>query len=95
MNQFLDIGKKYAAVFEKAYPGTKMFIGMGDRGEYKYKVSTLLFFESVELRDKYWPTEEGEGPFYQAAQEILAPVFEEGSKIIIDSQRESTDWIIQ
>ena len=95
MNQFLDISKKYAAAFEQAYPGTKMFIMKGERGEFKYKVSTLTVFESVELRDKYWPTEEGEGPFDQAATEIFAPVMEEGSKIVIDTQRESTDWIIQ
>ena len=94
MNQFLDIAKKYAAAFEKAYPGTKMFTMKGDRGEYKHKVSTLIFFESVELRDKYWPTEEEEGPFDQAAQEILAPVFEEGNKLVVDSQSESTDWLI-
>ncbi len=94
MNQFLDVGKKYATAFEKAYPGTKMFIMIGDRGEYKYKVSTLLFFDSIELRDKYWPTEDENGPFDEAATEIFAPVMEEGSKIVIDSQSESTDWLI-
>jgi len=94
MNQFLDLAKKYAAAFEQAYPGTKMYTMKGDRGEYKHKMSTLLFFESVELRDKYWPTEEGEGPFDQAAQEYFAPVMEEGSKIVIDTQSESTDWVI-
>ena len=94
MNQFLDIAKKYAAAFEQAYPGTKMFVMKGDRGEYKYKVCTLIFFDSVELRDKYWPTEDENGPFDEAATEIFAPVMEEGSKIVIDSQSESTDWLI-
>ena len=95
LNQFLDLGKKYAATFEKAYPGTKMFVMKRDRGEYKYKVSTLIFFDSVELRDKYWPTEGENGPFDEAATEIFAPLFEEGNKIMINSENISTDWVIQ
>lgn len=95
LNQFLDIGKKYSAAFEKAYPGTKMFIMKGDRGEYKYKICTLLFFDSVELRDKYWPNEGVEGPFDEAANKIFAPIMEEGNKIVINSETKSTDWVIQ
>ena len=94
-NQALDLTKKYAATFEKAYPGTKMFVMKGDRGEYKYKICTLLFFDSVELRDKYWPTEGENGPFDEAATEIFAPVFEEGNKIVLSSESNSTDWVIQ
>ena len=94
MNQFLDISKKWNSAYEKAYPGTKAFTLMGERGENKYKVSTLLYFESTELRDKFWPTEDEEGPYDEAASEFFAPIMEEGSKLIIDNKGESTDWLI-
>jgi len=94
MNQAIDVIKKYCQAFEEAYPGTKMFLLQGERGEDKYQYSTLLFFESQEIRDKYWPKEGEAGPSDEAAQKILAPVFEEGSKLIINSESESTDWLV-
>ena len=95
MNQFLDLTKKYCSALEKSYPGVKAFTLIGERGTQKYVVSTLLYFESQELRDKYWPTEDEAGPFDEAASAILAPLMEEGSKLVLNSESESTDWVIQ
>ena len=94
MNQFLDLSKKWNSAYEKAYPGTKAFTLMGERGEKKYRVSILIYFESTELRDKFWPTEAEGGPYDEAASEFFAPVIEEGSKLTIDVKGESTDWLI-
>jgi hypothetical protein len=94
MNQVIDIFNKYCQAFEKAYPGTKLFTLQGERGEDKYKISTLLYFESQELRNKYWPKEGESGPFDEAATEIFAPIFEEGNKLILNTDTKSTDWLV-
>lgn len=94
MNQAIEVMKKWCQTFEKAYPGTKRFLLQGERGENKHELSTLFCFESQELRDKYWPKEDEVGPYDEAAQELFAPIFEEGNKIFINSESVSTDWLV-
>ena len=96
MNQFLDFWKnKWKPAQERAYPGTKVFLLKGDRGEHANQIGVITYFESKELRDKYWPKEGEPGPFDEAASEIYAPLMEEGSKFVVDSKSVYTDWVIQ
>lgn len=54
MNQFLNFYlNKYIPEFEKNYPGMKMYLLWGDRGEKKNMMGDLLVCESVAVRDKY------------------------------------------
>jgi hypothetical protein len=60
MNQFLDFYiNKYIPEFEKNFPGVKEYLMVGDRGENKNKIGGILVFESLAVRDKYYPKEDG------------------------------------
>ena len=95
MNQFLEFEfNKEIPEFEKNFPGVKKFILIGDRGEKKYQLLEIQYFESVEVRDKYWkdinvPTDEG-----KLARDKMWDIFEESFKYIVDLTEESTEWII-
>ena len=61
MNQFLDFYlNKYIPEFEKCYPGVKTYVLWGDRGDKKNQIGTMDVYESVAVRDKYYPTENGD-----------------------------------
>jgi hypothetical protein len=56
MNQAMDfIINKYIPASEKNIPGTKVYLLSGDRGENKFKIALMEVFESVQVRDKYYP----------------------------------------
>ncbi len=58
MDQFIDFYvNKYIPEFEKNYPGVKEFLPTGNRGEKKNQIGVIDYFESVALRDKYYPIE--------------------------------------
>lgn len=79
---------------EKAYPGVKVSVIRGDRGEFINRYGEVWTFKSKALRDKYWPSEEGAGPFDEAALEILGPFNEESGKYLVNRESKFTDWVI-
>jgi hypothetical protein len=97
MNQFLDFYMNtYIPEFEKNYPGLKVFITYGDRGAHKYEIGEIMYCESVEIRDKYWPTEDGEvSEAARTAEAKMAQVNQESSKYVLDGKRTYTDWVIK
>ena len=78
MNQYLDfLIDKYIPEAEKHFEGVKMSVMKGDRGEHENKIALVLYFESEEARDKYWP-EEGEGSDEtKAAMKKVKPLLDE------------------
>jgi hypothetical protein len=99
MNQFLDFyNNKYIPEFEKNYPGVKLYLLWGDRGEKKNKMGGLLLFESVAVRDKYYPEEDGEtsSEALKAANEKMKVIDAELSKYVVSGTRTTyTDYIIK
>jgi len=96
MNQFLDFYvNKFIPVFEKNYPGTKMFVLSGDRGEKKYQIGELLYFESSAIRDKYWPAEDKLSDEAVAANKKMEAIYDEFGKFWLESTQVSTDWVIK
>jgi len=94
MNQFLEFWvNKMMPEMEKAWPGAKQIIMKGDRGEHKYKFATITYFESIEQRDKLYPTE-GD-PEDATIPEVLVPTFEELGKYLLSWEDEYTDYVIQ
>src|SRR4030043_1710408 len=80
MNQWINFYKtKYIPEMEKAYPGVKEYIVWGDRGDNKNQLGTISIFESVAVRDKYYPVENSEGISEAAsgAEEKLKAINEE------------------
>lgn len=55
--------------------------------------ATITYFESVEQRDKLFPTE-GD-PNDAPIPELLVPIFEELGKYILSYEDEYTDYVIQ
>jgi len=97
LNQFIDFYlNKYIPEFEKNYPGTKVYLLYGDRGEHKNQIGVAMICESVEIRDKYWPKEDGESSeLAKAAEAKMAPINEEAGKYMLDAKRKYTDWIVK
>jgi len=98
MNQFLDFYiNKYIPEFEKNFPGVKEYVMLGDRGENKNKIGGILVFESVAVRDKYYPKEDGtESEIATAATKKMEAINAEMSRFIVAGSRKTyTDWIIK
>ena len=97
-NQFLEFMEKtYIPSFEKAFPGTTLINLMGDRGALVNKYGGMIIFDSIELRDKYYPIadEEGEGTGWNEEQQKIVQMLNEGmSKFVISFERTYTDWKI-
>ena len=94
MNQYLDFYKnKFIPAIEKAYQGSKGFLLKGDRGQLKNKIGGIWYFESAELRDKYWDSEGQATELGTAAAEKIAPIAEELQKLG-ETTWKYTDWII-
>jgi len=96
MEQYVDfLMKKYIPEYEKNFPGLKMYILRGDRGEKKDQIGFLWYFESGKVRDKYYP---GESDFSDAAQLAwgkMDAISMEESKYAVNSSRVYTDWVIK
>ncbi len=98
MNQCLDFWiNKYNPEFEKCYPGLKIFVLGGDRGEKKNQIGELWYFDSVKLRDKYFPSPDDttSTEFDKAATKRLKPLSDEWSKYVLSGTSVYTDWIIK
>lgn len=89
MNQYVDfMMNTFAPEMEKLYPGTKVFVLKGDRGEHKDGYAMLIYVESAEARDKIFGAEDAE------VQGGLASLMEELGKFATTSGN-YTDWVIQ
>lgn len=98
MNQFLDFYiNKYIPEFEKNYPGIKEFILSGNRGEKKNQFAEVLYFESLQVRDKFYPVENGTtmSDAVKEAEEKMKVINAELSKLVVDTQIVYTDWVIK
>lgn len=96
MNQVLDFFlTRYIPAADKNFPGCKMYMLTGDRGENKYKVAFLNIFENVQVRDKYYPTADKSSPEADAANAKMQPLMDELGKMVIDYTRVYTDWIVK
>jgi hypothetical protein len=67
----------------------------GDRGNKKNQIGEILYFESVKVRDKYWPIEDTSSDFEKAAAEKMKPIDEEFSKLVVPITIEYTNWVIK
>ena len=99
LNQFFDFyNNKYIPEFEKNWPGVKLYIMAGDRGENKNKFGAILIFKSVAVRDKYYPAEDANttSDAWKASTEKMKVMDAEFSKYVVSGARTTyTDWIIK
>jgi len=96
MDQYRDfLVNKYFPEFEKNFPGIKRFCMVADRGEHMNRIASLYYFESEDVRDKYWPKEDVATTM---AEEGMAKMEEINKEL--DTYRKNvavnyTDWVIQ
>lgn len=92
INLFID---KYIPVVEKNFPGTKVYLLSGDRGENTNKLGLMTVFESVQVRDKYYPAPDKESPEATAANEKVRTALGDVSNILLSYTSIYTDWIVK
>lgn len=94
-NQCMSFVKdKYFPAVEKNFPGTKLYLLKGIRGECVDCFAYIEVFQSDEVRNKYWSAEGVLTELGTAAMEKLKPLAEEMTKYgkLIDKY---TDWVVQ
>jgi len=95
MNQYLDVAmNKWAPEMEKLFPGTKMFIIKGDRGTLANYYAWVWYFESEEVRAKYF---DSEGTMRDEAlnEKMMASMQVLYELAIEPGMTDYTDWIVQ
>lgn len=95
MNQFLDFyNNKYLPETNKHFEGVKFFTLKGDRGENNNGFSVMMYMESMEVRNRYWPEAGKSSDEMSAIMEKLTPINTELSKLGTTTST-YTDWVIQ
>ena len=84
---------EYAPAFEKAFPGTKLHLLKGDRGENKGKYGEFIYFKSLDERN-YWLPEPGK--FSEKGQEAWSKFQPWQDKLDEKVEWKSvyTDWLV-
>ena len=94
MDQYLDFYlNKFIPELEKALPGVHWFICKGDRGVNENGYASVMYMESLEVRDKYWPEMDVTSELGKSAFAKLQPVTDELNKLGT-ATTEYTDWKI-
>ena len=95
MDQYMDFfTNKYIPKYQESFPGLKLQVLKGDRGENENNLGLLFLFESVEARDKYWPTMDGPSELAEQGFVKLTPMWEELAKLGTWTSVH-TDWVVQ
>ena len=95
MNQFLDFYvNKWIPEFEKNFPGVKMYMIKGIRGENENSFGFVSFTDSEEVRDKYYNKNGTLNELGKSGFEKLQPTTEELQKLGTHTST-YTDWVIQ
>lgn len=94
-NDFTE--QKYNPALEKAMPGTKLVTLWGDRGENKFRTGEMWIFDNVDVRNKYFPSENDtiNSPALQTAMDKVKALSDEGNKYLVNTKRVYTDWIVK
>jgi hypothetical protein len=86
---------KYLPAFNKEFEGEiTVYWLSGERGKYKNSVAFMIVFKSIEVRDKYIPSESKTSDLYNAKMEKVMPIYNEWRKMGTYT-REWSDWVIQ
>ncbi len=95
LNQFKEFfANKVIPGWEKHFPGAKVYLLKGIRGESENSFAIIYTFESEKDRNKYWK-EEGGGftELGEEANEKMTPILEELNKLGTWATK-YTDWVV-
>jgi hypothetical protein len=97
MTQYLSFLKeKLIPGYEKNFPGMKVYVLKGIRGESTNSVSILMVFSSEAIRDKYFKPDGGFSAEGESANKNMTAIYDEGNKYIKNWEADKyTDWLVQ
>lgn len=82
MNQYLDfLNNKWFPELNKLMDGVTFFGLKGDRGENENGFATLVYCESEDVRNKYWPGDGSRSEEWAAVREKIQPLMDEMEKL--------------
>jgi hypothetical protein len=86
---------KYIPAFNKEFEGEiTLYWLSGERGKYMNCVAMMMVFKSLEVRDKYIPSEGKTSDLYNARLQKVMPLWDEWRKMGTYTT-EWSDWVIQ
>ncbi|MCX6254310.1 MAG: hypothetical protein NTV31_07520 [Bacteroidia bacterium] len=85
----------YIPETDKNFSGTKMYVLSGNRGERKNQIALMTVYESIQVRDKYYPSADKTSPEADATSEKMKTITEEMMKVVVDYTPVYTDWVIK
>jgi len=95
IDQFNDfVANKYIPELNRLFEGVEFFALTGIRGEHENSFARLVWIESAETRNRYWPEEGGGSDEYAAIQEKLKPLSDELYKLGTPTVL-YTEWLIE
>ena len=93
MNQYLEfMNNKFKPEFDKMFPGLKIFVLKGTRGENENGIALLYWVDSEELRDKLFPNNSDISEEFTKAYEKMSKTVEELGAMEVSFSTEYTDW---
>ena len=96
MDQYLNFVKaKLIPAYEKNFPGLKVYLLKGKRGEHADKIGFLMVFPSEAARDKYWKPDGSLTDLGESVLKKIQPILDEEGKLVKSGADLYTDWIIQ
>lgn len=97
MEQYIGFVKeKMIPAYEKNFPGMKVYVMKGIRGESADKLSLLMVFPSETIRDKYFKSEGGFNEAGLAASKKMDDLSAEENKYVKSWDSDKyTDWLVQ
>jgi hypothetical protein len=82
MNQYLDfLNNKWYPQLNKLAEGVTFFALKGDRGENANSYATLVYSESEDVRNKYWPGDGSDTGEWSAVLQKTQPLYDELQKL--------------
>jgi hypothetical protein len=95
MDQYLNFCKtKFIPEYEKNFPGLKMYIVKGIKGECLNCDGMILVWKTKADLEKYW-SKEGATELTKAANAKMKPLFDELGKLAKSTGDKYTDWEVQ
>jgi hypothetical protein len=95
MNQYKDMFvNSVIPEFQKNYPGAKMYLAKGIRGESTNSFAVIFVFETEKARDKYFNADGSVNDAGKAAEEEMKPTMDKLNKLGTSTSK-YTDWVVQ
>lgn len=81
--------------FEKNYPDVKLYFIKGLRGENKDRIGLIYYFESDNVRNKYFNPDETPTEEFRILEAKMKPAYDGLAKLRTSASTKYTDWVVE